>query len=135
MTNVKKIEAHLKLLKPYEVVLFGSVVKKETTIRSDIDVAVISRLHDKKQNMDLWYALLGKVPDGYDLKVFELLPLPMQIEIANNYKVMYGNSIQISEYFYHFRKLWKDVERRYRQNQFSGIRERKEALRTASMSS
>lgn len=133
MTNYRKIKEHLTLLKQYEVVLFGSVVKKEATTRSDIDVAVISRLHDKKQNMELWYTLLGKVPDGYDLKVFELLPLPLQIEIANRYRAVYGNSIQISEYFYHFRKLWKDVERRYRQNQFGSIRERKEALRAASM--
>ena len=128
MVSSKKIIEDLKALSSYEVVLFGSFAKNESTLKSDIDVAVITKIKDKKKNKRIWYRLLGKIHHKYDIKVFEILPLPIQIEIINNYRVVFGNPLSISEYFYHFRKLWKDVEKRYKENQFSSIKEKKEAL-------
>ena len=57
------------------------------------------------------------------------IPQPVKIEIINNYKVIFGNQLEISEYFYHFRKLWKDMEKRYRENQFASIKEKRQLLR------
>ncbi len=131
MISVEKIKNDLKACKKYEIVIFGSFVKAGYTKRSDIDIAVISRITNKEKNKKIWYNLLDKVPSGYDLKVFELLPLPMQIGIADSHKVIFGDSLEISEYFYHFRKLWKDVEKRYKENQFANLREKKEALQRA----
>ena len=131
MILTKKIKDELKALKDYEVVIFGSLVNGKYTKRSDIDVAVITRIKSREKNKEIWYNLLDKVSSSYDLKVFELLPLPMQISIADSHKVIFGDSIDISEYFYHFRKLWKDVEKRYMENQFTSIKEKKEALQKA----
>ncbi|MGQ9723169.1 MAG: hypothetical protein ACUVXA_17840, partial [Candidatus Jordarchaeum sp.] len=33
------------------------------------------------------------------------------------------NPLEISEYFYYYRRLWKDVEHRYRENQFTSYKE------------
>ena len=131
MTSIKKIKNKLKALDNYEVVVFGSLISGKHTKRSDIDIAVITRLKSRGKNKEIWYNLLNKVLSGYDLKVFELLPLPMQISISDNHKVIFGDSLEISEYFYHFRKLWRDVEKRYNENQFTSLKEKKEALQRA----
>ena len=128
MTSIKKIKNNLKGLNNYEVVIFGSLINRKYTKRSDIDSAVITRIKNREKNKEIWFNLLNKVTSGYDLKVFELLPLPMQISIADGHIVIFGDSLEISEYFYHFRKLWKDVEKRYKENQFASIKEKKEAL-------
>jgi len=52
------------------------------------------------------------------------LPLYIQIDIIKNHKVVYGNELELSEYFYQFRKLWKDMEYRIKENQFSTVREK-----------
>ena len=131
MPSLKKIKEDLKALKQYDVVLFGSIASKQATPRSDIDIAVLSKTSDREKNKDLWYNLLEKVPTSYDFKVFELLPLPIQINIANNNKVIFGDPLEISEYFYYFRKLWKDTEKRYIDNQFSNFREKQKTLQEA----
>ena len=47
---------------------------------------------------------------------------------ANNtktlYKVVEGNPLDLSEYFYYYRKLWKDVEPRYKANQYRSLAEK-----------
>jgi len=52
------------------------------------------------------------------VKVFEELPLYVQIEAIRNHVVIYGDELDLSEYFYQFRKLWKDMEHRIRENRF-----------------
>ena len=51
------------------------------------------------------------------------------MEVVNNYKVIFGDEPEISEYFYLYRKIWKDVEPRYRQNQYKNIKEKIEAMK------
>ena len=128
MTSIKKIKEELKGVNRYEVVIYGSFVRKNSTSKSDIDVAVISREKDRGKNRKLWYELLSKAPYPYELKIFELLSLPIQIEIINNYKVIFGDSLEISEYFYNFRRLWKDTEKRYCENQFHSVKEKMSIL-------
>jgi len=52
------------------------------------------------------------------VKVFEELPLYVQIEVIGNHVAIYGDELDLSEYFYQFRKLWKDMEHRIRENRF-----------------
>ncbi len=129
MRSLKTIRNDLKSLRSYQVVLFGSQTMGQATKRSDIDIAIVTGIKQRDKNKELWYTSLGKAPSGYDLKVFELLPLPMQMQIISSYKTIFGSPLDISEYFYHYRKLWKDVERRYKENQFSSVKERMKVLR------
>ncbi|MFQ6072923.1 MAG: nucleotidyltransferase domain-containing protein [Methanosarcinales archaeon] len=124
MKPIKKIKEDLKPLDKYEVVIFGSYVKGECTKRSDIDLAVVTREFDKKKNLEIWKNFIGKVHPIYDLRIFELLPLKIKASVMNNYLVVFGERLEISEYFYKYRKLWGDCKRRIEENQFKNYKEK-----------
>ena len=46
------------------------------------------------------------------------------MEVIKHHEVIYGNELDLSEYFYFFRKLWRDMERRIRENEFKDFEER-----------
>ena len=50
----------------------------------------------------------------YDIHVFEALPLFLKASVFKNYIVVLGDAPEIGEYFYFYRKLWKDQEHRQR---------------------
>ncbi|MHA1491041.1 MAG: hypothetical protein ACTSRI_15505 [Promethearchaeota archaeon] len=62
---------------------------------------------------------------------FSILPLYFQIEIIKDYHIVFGDPLEISEYFYHFRAIWKDMVKWFEANQFHSIQEKldKVALR------
>lgn len=130
LMNLQKVKVDLKPLKELgDVVIFGSYATGHATQRSDIDVAIITHSRDRESNKELWWQALGKTnPAKYDVKVFELLPLPVQMSVIENYVVVFGNRLDLSEYFYFYRKLWRDVEPRYLANQFKSVKEKKKAL-------
>lgn len=129
--SLAAIKKELGALKKYDVVIFGSYVTGEFTPRSDIDVAVLTRKTDPAENMRIWQQLLGSVKERFHLQVFELLPLQLKAGIMERHGVVFGNSLEISEYFFHFRKLWKDVRQRYEENQFTSLAEKRERLLAA----
>jgi len=122
-----KIKKDLAELNRYEVIIFGSYAKGKFNIRSDIDIAVITRNNNPEKNKKIWTSLL-KIPSLYHLNIFELLPLDVKADIMNNHIVLFGDRLEISEYFYHFRKLWNDQKYRYYENQFSDFKEKMKAL-------
>lgn len=128
MKNMQEIKNDLSILINYEVVLFGSYASGEADIRSDIDIAIITRENDRKRAMELWTKLLGKAPANYDIRIFELLPLHIKASLIQNYEVIFGNRVDISEYFYDFRKGWNDMKYRFKDNQFKSIKEKIIAL-------
>ena len=81
------------------ILLFGSYAGEEPTKRSDIDVCMV------KPSEGILDDILGKLGGKYDIKVFEKL--------------------DISEYFYFFRKLWRDMEHRITRNEFTDFAERR----------
>ncbi len=91
---------------------------------SDIDIAVISRKRITETNVKLQQELLGKFTSPFDVRVFELFPIYIQMSIINNYKVIFGDILEISEYFYTFRKKWDDCKHRILSNRFSSYQER-----------
>ena len=129
--SLEKIRAELAQLQRREAVVYGSFCSG-LTARSDIDVAVITRATSPAAQRRIWSSLLGTAPSRYDLKVFELLPLEVKMGVIRNYRVIFGNRLEVSEYFYHFRKLWEDSAHRYYENQFSDFREKQRALHRAS---
>ncbi len=120
--EIKHILAPLK--EKYEVILFGSAVEGGLRPKSDIDIAILSHNQNEKKNIKFQKELLGKFPLKFDIRVFELFPIYIQISIIQNYKVIFGNPLEISEYFYNFRKKWDDCKHRILSNQFSSYLER-----------
>jgi predicted nucleotidyltransferase len=102
----------------FGILLYGSYAKDEYTKRSDIDICLVG------VDKDTYMEILGKLGNKYDIKIFEELPLYIQIDIIKNHKVIFGDELELSEYFYKFRKIWRDMEKRVRENQFKSVREK-----------
>ncbi len=107
-----EIKEDLMPISDYEVVLFGSYVTGGFRESSDIDVAVITRLKDVEENVRIQKSLFGKVKSIYDVRVFELLSLKVKALVIDNYMVVFGDELDISEYFYRRRKMWEDFKHR-----------------------
>lgn len=128
--ELRKIKENLKFLEEkYETVVYGSYVEGGTRPDSDIDIAVLSYKTNKEKNIKLLKELLGKFPLKYEIRIFELLPIYIQISIVKNYKIIFGDPLEISEYFYYFRKKWDDCKHRILSNQFSSYQERLSLIR------
>ncbi len=94
------------------VLLYGSVVAGESTERSDIDICVVTPAAGDKVAFLRW--ILANVKDGrYDVRVFELLPLYLKMEVVEHGVVVHARDIyELYEYFYAFRKSWDDQKQR-----------------------
>ena len=111
-----------KILKDFEfafkknilaILLFGSHVKGEETIQSDIDICIVAPKCDREE---LWHEILRSVDTAkYDVEIFEELPLYLKVEVMENHRILYAkDELDLYEYFYFVRKLWKDQEHRQR---------------------
>lgn len=127
--ELEKIRKDLSFLEKFEVVLYGSYSSGHNTLKSDIDIAVITRETNPEKNLEIRNKFLENYREPYHINVFELLPLHVKAEIMNNYKLVFGDKLELSEYFYHFRKLWKDEKKRYEENQFSSFKEKLEKMK------
>ncbi|MFQ6063488.1 MAG: nucleotidyltransferase domain-containing protein [Methanosarcinales archaeon] len=121
MEIIKKLREDFSQFKKdaFAILLFGSQVKGNSTERSDIDVCIV-----KPNSKDLLAKVYKKVGGKYDVKIFEELPLHIKIDIINNHNIIYGNNLDLSEYFYYFRKLWSFMVPRIKANQFRNFKER-----------
>ena len=99
------------------IILFGSYARRDQTRRSDVDICLVKPLREILEKIN------SKLGGKYDIKVFESLPLHLKIETIENGKLIYGNEIELSEYFYPFRRLWSDMRRRMAENEFRGVEE------------
>ena len=101
------------------ILLFGSSARMEDVERSDIDICIVRPANDGLLT-EMNRMLGGK----YDIKIFENLPLYIQIEIIRDHKIIYGDEVELSAYFYRFRRLWADMVPRVEYNQFDSVGER-----------
>jgi len=95
------------------VLLYGSQLNEEfVTNRSDIDICVVAP--SVKDHVKLQFDLFTLVRNSkYDIRVFELLPLYLKMEVIKNHVVIFTkNRLDLYEYFYFYRKIWKDQEYR-----------------------
>ncbi len=123
--EIKELKDDLSFLETnWNTIVYGSYVEGGMRPDSDIDVAVISYNSEAEDNLKLQKELLGKSSLKYEIRVFELLPIYIKIAIIENYEVLFGDPLEISKYFYHFRKKWDECKRRILSNQFSSYRER-----------
>jgi len=100
------------------VLLFGSAAKGELSKRSDIDIALV-RPRTKQVLLKVFARLGGK----YDVKIFEELPLTVKMDIIQHHQVIFGDEVELSYYFYQFRKEWNDMHYRIKSNQFKNADE------------
>ena len=107
------------------ILLYGSYAKGEATERSDVDICLV------KPKPGTYEMVLEKLGGKYDIKVFEELPLYVQIDVIKNHIVIYGDELELSEYFYRFRRLWRNMEHRVKENQFKSVREKVKLRRRA----
>lgn len=85
-------------------------------------------INDRNRCIKIWKGLLGRAPPVYDIRIFELLPLQIKISVIENYEVIFGNHLDLSEYFYIFRKLWNDTKHRIEENRFGSAKEQIEII-------
>lgn len=127
--SLAEIRDELEPLSDHEVLLYGSALDETTfTPRSDVDVAVLTRERDEEVNRATWRSLLGQAPDRYDVRVFELLPLDVQHDIAEHHAVVFGDHVEISYYLYRIHRLWDDVGPRIEANRFESMAERRRLM-------
>ncbi len=96
------------------ILLCGSYAGNYATPRSDVDICIVIGKEDKEIAKKIFSEILRKVPvalKNYDILIFELLPLKFKAEIIENHRIIWArDKVELSWYFYKFRKLWKDVK-------------------------
>jgi len=122
---LNEIKKDLKKLDEFWVVVYGSFLSDYyIPHKSDIDIAIITQKREKESNISIWKNTWGAFSVNFDIKIFELLPLSIKMEVIENYQVIFGNPLEMSEYFYHFRAIWKDMVHRIESNRFKNIQEK-----------
>ncbi len=123
--SIQQIKGELNILKNNWVIVFGSWLSNYyIPDRSDIDVAILSKNQNRDYNLQFWADIIGNAPSNYDIRVFEILPLTLQMNIITNYEVIYGNALEISEYLYYYRKKWSYARFRIEENKIKTIAEK-----------
>ncbi len=74
-----------------KILLFGSVVKRQLNIKSDIDISVVFDKITKEEAFNFRKNISGKVSDKIDIQVFNFLPEKIKESILKNNKVLYKN--------------------------------------------
>jgi len=132
--TIKNLEDHFQPLKDkYWVLLYGSRADETHSPFSDYDIAIITQSYQQTHNNQVQWDVLKFFIQGLDIRVFELLPLTVQISIIRNYRVIWGDPLEISEYLYVYRKKWNDCKHRILSNQFSHYTERLKYWQTRSV--
>jgi predicted nucleotidyltransferase len=72
-----------------EIWLFGSMVKNEMSVRSDVDVCVLFDEITKKKADDFRLRVLGWFSDKADVQVFNILPKKVRESILKSHRVLY----------------------------------------------
>ncbi len=90
------------------VILFGSFARGEETERSDVDVCIV--VGKRERIKEVWDRILESGLTGrYDVKIFELLPLKLKVEVIRDGKIVFCRDRDELDYlFWKFRKIWND---------------------------
>lgn len=92
------------------VLILGSSVDGGIAGSRDVDVCIVAPEGFDIKEVFRHVDVVGK---GYDVWLFEELPLYMKMEVIEKHEVVFCRDIpELYEYFYRFRKLWKDQKRR-----------------------
>ncbi len=94
------------------ILLFGSYVVGKQFDRSDIDICIVAP--EIKRHSEVFIQVLQVLKQTKaDVRFFELMPLYLKMAVIKNHQVLFSrNDCQLYEYFYRFRKIWKDQQHR-----------------------
>jgi len=101
-----------ELRNQFEILWYGSRVNGGARPKSDYDIAIITRNHNYNENLQKQIDILKYYRKEYDIRIFELLPIHIQMSIIFNNRIIFGNELELSEYFYQYRKIWRDCKHR-----------------------
>ena len=101
-----------ELRNQFEILWYGSRVKGGERPKSDYDIAIITRNRNYNENLQEQIDILKYHRKDYDIRIFELLPIHIQMSIILNNRIIFGDELELSEYFYQFRKIWRDCKHR-----------------------
>jgi len=95
------------------IVLFGSQAVDRGMERSDIDVCLVAPGMAPKE---LFGKILeSRVTQGYDVKIFETLPLYLKGEVLEDGEIVWtSDEGELSYYFYKWRRILNDQKLAYK---------------------
>ncbi len=96
------------------VYLYGSTVTGKQSKRSDIDIALYYDITDKFELHDLLFFISGSFPDKYDIHMFQLLPLYVQIEVFKGELLYTDDKRFVHDIAWKTIKEYNDFEPRYK---------------------
>ena len=107
--TVEEIKKELEWIMEYEnvhsVLLFGSYLEYDDP--RDIDICIVTL--NKPLDLEAYGSITLRAPKYYDISVFEELPLYIKIAIIEKHVILFSRDVnELYEYFYLFRKLWRD---------------------------
>jgi len=75
------------------IVLYGSLLENNLTVKSDIDICVVFDKINLNEATLFRKRILGKVNSKLDIQVFNVLPDKIKKNILNKHKIIYGGMI------------------------------------------
>ena len=114
LENIKKVFKEIwEKEEIMAILLYGSQLNEEyITNRSDIDICIVAPNHRNPEDLYIKAQVAARDPK-FDVKIFELLPLYLKVEVIKNHEIIFvRDRLELYEYFYKFRKIWKDQESR-----------------------
>jgi len=111
--TIEEIKKELNWLRNIEtihsVLIFGSYLRDKNP--RDIDICLVTL--GKNLDLETYGEITMRTPRYYDVTVFEELPLYMKICVIENNIILFSrDKHELYEYFYRYRKIWRD--QRYR---------------------
>lgn len=83
------------------IFLYGSALTDyHLEDQSDIDICIFINLKDKEELTSIRLALLKQLPDKYDIQMYQLLPLYVQIEVIKGEVIYVRDKLVLYERVY-----------------------------------
>lgn len=97
------------------VLAFGSQVEGRAHAFSDVDICLVMPRASEKTRRETLLKISGTLPEKYDVKVFEDLPLMLKGEvIKNNNALFIRNENELHGYLWNEKKIYDDYQHQYK---------------------
>lgn len=95
----------------HSVLIFGSYIHNKNP--RDVDICLVAL--GKNIDLETYGEVTMRAPKCYDITVFEEMPLYIKINVIENNIILFSrDEHELYEYFYRYRKIWRDQKYRNR---------------------